>query len=214
MKCDVHILTSPKWSTPKYETECFNSIAHEPVHVHVLDAIDGKIGQARAQGFSLGTAPYVSFMDSDDLIVPGTYQQCIDYLDGNSDVDIVFTLEDHIDARGRPIISHQMSKGKITNIMRRFVPVGLRALKLVHQIVVTRRESMEPYLEFLEGWDNMPEKALWAQQMLDRRHFALLPIVGHKWRQHSRQQAHRGITSEIKERYKSLLNEVEKAFPG
>ena len=152
-------------------------------------------------------------MDSDDRVVPGTFQKCIDYLDATNGVDIVFTLEERIDARGRLIMSSQMSKGKITNIKRRFGP-GFRALKLIHQIVVTRREVMEPYLEFLESWDNMPEKALWARQMLDGRSFNLLPIVGHQWRQHSRQQAHRAISLTIQARYMDLMSEVEKAFPG
>lgn len=213
MKCDVHILTSSKWSTTQYESECFASIAHEPVHVHALDAIDGKMGEARALGFSTGTAPYVSYLDSDDRVVPGTYQQCIDYLDEHPDIDIVFTLEERIDGEGQ-IIGESVMERKVHSIGRKCNPWTVRSLKYIHQIVVSRREAVESHLEFIKDWGGLADKALWAQQMLHGSRFALLPIVGHHWRQHSRTQIHRHLGDALQERYKALLDEVKKAFPG
>ncbi|MCH8857739.1 MAG: hypothetical protein IIA03_16260, partial [Proteobacteria bacterium] len=43
----------------------------EPCTVHVLQGTEGNIAAGRERGFAMGTHPYVTYVDSDDFVLPG-----------------------------------------------------------------------------------------------------------------------------------------------
>lgn len=99
---DVHILTMP--STPRnWAKQCISSveeaIASTPgVHLHVIEGVPGHIGKGRAAGYALGTAPWKTYVDHDDYVLPHAFQKLLEYLD--KDVAAVFPRE-HIEQNGR-----------------------------------------------------------------------------------------------------------------
>lgn len=72
---DVHVLLST--DTPaSWSRQCISSIvqaarrAGYPVAVHQVPGVPGHIGRARATGYALGTSPWVTCVDDDDLVLP------------------------------------------------------------------------------------------------------------------------------------------------
>jgi len=67
---DVHILMH-SGTRPGWLAQCLESLASEPCTVHVVRGAEGDIAAGRARGFALGVHPYVTFVDSDDYVLPG-----------------------------------------------------------------------------------------------------------------------------------------------
>ena len=68
---DCHVLTMPA-DNAEWAAALRRDLDGEPVKQHWLAGIPGQLGQARAAGFALGAAPFVSFADPDDRIIAGT----------------------------------------------------------------------------------------------------------------------------------------------
>lgn len=56
-----------------------------PVWLHLVKGVDGHIGQARAHGFAQGRAPYVTFVDDDDYVLPHAFRALHEALLQNPD---------------------------------------------------------------------------------------------------------------------------------
>ena len=77
---DVHVLTY-SGTRKDWLDQCLASLAREPlVTVHVLEGDEGNVGAGRARAYQLGTHPYVSYVDSDDYILPGAIDACLEGL--------------------------------------------------------------------------------------------------------------------------------------
>lgn len=81
---DVHILTH-SGTRPEWLAQCLDSLADEPCTVHVVQGVEGCIAAGRAAGFALGAHPYVTFVDSDDYVLPGAMRAVTDALDAGLD---------------------------------------------------------------------------------------------------------------------------------
>lgn len=69
---DVHVLAH-EGTTQAQLDRCLRSLRDEACTVHVVDNAGHPVGHGRAVGYSLGSHPFVSYVDSDDEVVPGTY---------------------------------------------------------------------------------------------------------------------------------------------
>ena len=87
---DVHVLTH-SGTRPEWLVQCLASLADEPCTVHVVPGVEGNIAAGRAAGFALGDHPYVTFVDSDDYVLPGAMQAVTAAL--GSGLDAVVTGE-------------------------------------------------------------------------------------------------------------------------
>lgn len=67
---DVHVLTH-SGTRADWLDQCLESLAREPCTVHVVQGVEGNIAAGREIGFGLGEHPYVTFVDSDDYVLPG-----------------------------------------------------------------------------------------------------------------------------------------------
>lgn len=107
----------PIWNTEKYLEKCLNSISTQTLkNIEIICVENGSedsspqilkqfiqndsrfkiikikhscISTARNAGLAVATAPYVSFVDSDDWIEPETYETAIEKFEKDSDIDIV-----------------------------------------------------------------------------------------------------------------------------
>ena len=67
---DVHVLTHSA-TRPEWLAQCLASLADEPCTVHVVEGVERNIAAGREKGFALGSHPFVTFVDSDDYVLPG-----------------------------------------------------------------------------------------------------------------------------------------------
>lgn len=93
---DVHILVSND-TRRDWVAQSLASVrdaisrADYPIELHVLQGVPGHIGKGRAKGYSLGSAPWKTYVDDDDYVLPNAFVDLKKYLD--SDVAAVFTSE-------------------------------------------------------------------------------------------------------------------------
>lgn len=123
---DVHVLVHE--GTTQYQLErCLNSLRGEPCNVQVVENANASVGAGRAKGYSAGVAPLVSYIDSDDELLPGTYRAVLDALEQRRSV---VTMEEVVtEATG-------------------FVCPQKRPM---HAVVGFRREDVEPLIPYMEA---------------------------------------------------------------
>lgn len=95
-RVDLHILTHPG-ARPDWLAQAIASTAGEPANVHVLHN-NASIGAGRARGLALGSGEFVTWLDSDDVLLPGAIQACVDALDAHPDAVAAFTDNRQVDA--------------------------------------------------------------------------------------------------------------------
>lgn len=180
---DVHVLLLPDTNAEWFQ-QCMESMENEDnITVHLTDGIEGDLGGARANGYVQGKGEYVSYVDPDDLIVPGVFAKCEAMLDADPSAAAIFTLSDAITDTGEPIKSiNPLALYRAKNNASHY-PAWTRA----HQIIVYRREVIEKILPELREQNN-----LWADRWaiaFARRygHFLCTEEVGYHWRRHDKQ---------------------------
>jgi hypothetical protein len=150
MRCDTHILNYR--GNVHWLEDALDSVKNEPTRVHLID-VDAHIGKARAHALTLGTAPYVSWLDDDDRFLPGVMAQCIAYLDEHPACVGVYT--------DRTLL---YSDGSITEWrLDPWCPYQqLCSPKLITHMKVMRRSHVEQHLDELTRWPTYEEYVLCA----------------------------------------------------
>lgn len=181
---DCHVLTLPRFD-PRWVAELRQDLDGEPVNQHWLAGIDGRLGDARAAGFSAGCAPFVSSADPDDRILPGTFAALLQALQENPAAPFAWAGEKLVDEQLQelPARPHVWPDGyhPVTHLAK-----GTH----VHGVKLYRRASVAPQLErmrragpccefmldlaLVKPWTN-PPPAAWPVHV---------PVVGRLWRQH------------------------------
>lgn len=181
---DCHILTLPRFD-PRWVAELHKDLDAEPVNQHWLPGIDGRLGDARAAGFSSGCAPFLTSADPDDRIMSGTYVALLRALQENPSAPFAWAGEKMVneELKDLPTRPHVWPGGyhPVTHISR-----GTH----VHGVKLYRRECVMPILEMMrragqcceflldmalaKPWTN-PPKSAWPVHV---------PMVGRLWRQH------------------------------
>lgn len=149
---DVHVLTHSA-TRDDWLAECLASMQGQPCTVHVVPGIEGNIAAGRQIGFALGNHPFVTFVDSDDYVLPGAMQMALD------------SLADGVQA----VVTDEL------------VTVGgeVVGVKPWHHMHVVRREVLAPFLPTY-GYEG---KGLHCCVMLDRCAPARrIPVPGYVWR--------------------------------
>ena len=173
MKVDTHVLLLPDTNKKLWE-KCHATLVDEPINLLITEGICGHIGKARAKGFLLGNSPYISFVDPDDLVVPGAFSACIKTLEANPTACGTFTDEILIDTEDKPIRPGFFS-GQPWN------PLHMLEAQYMHHILVMKRDYVLKHLVELEKWPNLAEfiiKGLLTQY----GPWIHTDLVGYKWR--------------------------------
>ena len=75
---DVHVLTMPDtpaaWVAERRASLC-DAVASAgyPVTIREIRGAAGHIGEGRERGYALGSAPYVTYVDDDDFVLPRAF---------------------------------------------------------------------------------------------------------------------------------------------
>ena len=175
-RVDVHVLHMPA-ENKIWADICNESLANEPINIHHLPGIYGQLREARYRGFNQGTAEYVSFVDPDDYVEPGIFQQCIDVLDANPTICGVYTLSSILHENGTVTIHHPYREYGAF--------VEPRPLE-IHQLTVMRRDSvMRAYSTNFDQIPQLTGDMQWIYwTMAAKAPWIAIPTIGYNWRSH------------------------------
>ena len=178
-KVDVHILTLPDQNQTWYK-QCLQSLENQPINLYVVDGIVGKMGEARRNGFSRGSAEFVAFVDPDDIVQPGAFEACVSALQANTDASMSYTREVQISKDGFLLVNRERDWyephfGKSTEPFH------------AHHLSVFRR-SMLPDLTFLDNHWHMADVAL-RKEMYKSGPFVFVDMIGYQWRRYQGQSS-------------------------
>lgn len=173
MKVDVHIITLPSTDKGMWRF-CEESLFKEPINIHMVDGVIGNIAEGRVKGFSQGSSPYVSFVDPDDMIIPGAFEACIKTLEKHHEAVGVYTDELIMDAHGITRCPGQYSRFS-------WSPVMMKHPIYVHHLLVMRRSIVEKYFDAMLRHPKIPEYVL-RGMMIEHGPWVHVDRYGYKWR--------------------------------
>lgn len=96
---DVHTILLGD-ENPEWLAQMVQSLAGEPVSLHIVRGEFGHIGRGRAEGFSRGSNPYVAYVDPDDWVLPGAFSACLAALEADPKLDAAWS--DYVLSTRRP----------------------------------------------------------------------------------------------------------------
>lgn len=79
-----------------YLGQCIQSLLNENILLHIFHGKDGDVAGGRVHGYGLGKQEYIGWVDPDDTIVPGAFNECISYIQTNPGIDGVYMYEQSI----------------------------------------------------------------------------------------------------------------------
>jgi hypothetical protein len=181
---DCHVLTLPRFPA-QWVDEMRGDLDAEPVNQHWLPGIDGRLGEARAAGYALGCAPFVSSADPDDRITPGTFAALQQALQDNPCAPFAWAGEQLVweDLRELPPRFRHVWRG-YSPMSHVYSGVHVHGVKLYRRALVMplldQMRQAGPCCEFLLDLaiikpHTKPPRSSWPVHV---------PIVGRLWRQH------------------------------
>lgn len=172
---DVHILKTKKDSDDLFEM-CLKSLENEPINIFIENGIIGDLGKARDLAFSKGSSEYVSYVDPDDLVVPGIFEKCLDLM--TDDCAGVYSNETLIDIDGK-IIREGCQHNQIWTYEKM-----KNDPRFVHGITILKRKLVEKYKSNIHGFVMHSDSLLKILVSENGKNpFIHLNEVGYYWRQ-------------------------------
>lgn len=171
---DVHILFIKDRDCPILMEEAIKSLDNEPVNIFIEEGILGKIGLARHNAFQKGTSKFVSYVDSDDLVIPGIFDKMLGVYEENAAG--VYCNED--------IINHDGSflcRGRNHSQEWNYKKLKLDIFHM-HHMVMYRRDLVMKYSGVMKTFQTRCEQAL-NLVLGSKAPFIHLEETGYLWRQ-------------------------------
>ena len=191
-RIDVHLLTLNE--PDEWRDACIASLAGAPIRLHVLPGIPGRLGQARAAGYTQGTLPLVSFVDPDDRYEASAFTQLADALDAGPRAVMAYTDETLTDETGRDIAVRRLPYSRQQHV---------NSASHVHGLIVMRRCAVEAVLQETIDINKFSD---WLLTLLVAKGGEVLhlPIIGRHWRQHPGQSHRMGDPEAVRRVRQSL----------
>lgn len=196
---DVHILTRPTDNKIWFD-ECLKSLENENINLFIEPGIEGNVGLARYNAFKKGNSEFVSYVDPDDMIVPGIFSKMLEKM--TDECCGVFTNEITIHERNNKIIKKYRKLDK----WKRF---SLRESVYPHHICLMKRNLIEKYsYEFLD-WKYRSEYIIKNVMTLDFP-WIQMDDFGYEWRIHSNctHVIHTEINPKVVEYIKNIFEDA------
>lgn len=83
--------------------EILNTYAAQDDRVHITRQANKGSGAAIGAGIVHAKGPYIGIMDADDVALPKRLEKQVDFLEANSDVDVIGCQVQLVDGRGNPL---------------------------------------------------------------------------------------------------------------
>jgi hypothetical protein len=177
---DAHVLHLED-ENKQWWDECEKSLVGHPITVYNCDGIIGNVQEARRLAYLKGNSPYVSFVDPDDIVIPDSFQLCLDELESNKGICGVYTRSQAIDEKGQIIYNH------VTD--RPFREFSIELIKKnpveIHQLLVMRRDYVEEYYTNIHPYIPKSDyEFLMYAHLAIMKPWKALNFIGYKWRIH------------------------------
>ncbi len=131
---DVHVV-SHDGDRADWLADCLNSMRGAPINIHMVPRVEGDIRLARLHGYTKGSAPYVSYVDPDDVVLPGCYERLLAEIEAEPKVCGVYGLSGTMNEDGERM--------GLIHPYREFSEDALqRCVQEIHQPFVVRRDSV------------------------------------------------------------------------
>jgi len=155
--------------------QCLDSLKDEHVNVFFVNRVEGNTAKARTEGFKKGTADFVSFIDPDDVIVPGIFDLCLNAM--TRECSGVYTDEVLIGPEGNFLMNGWSIDEKP------FFQFGYRKslMQGIHHLRVLKRSAVSECLPLKTK--RLPEPVL-MHELKKIGPLIHLPVIGYKWRLH------------------------------
>lgn len=179
---DVHMLRSADENITWYN-QCMNSLDGQPINIHHVNGVDGDMRRARYNGFMTGSAPYISFVDVDDYVMPEVYDRCLTVMQQNPHIGGVYTLSNHIKVASD---GREFNKGLLHPYKPWSIDSCLHNITEIHQVVVMRRDLVIPLYDAI--YDSIPQMVYselylyWALARIAP--WMAIDFIGYNWRNH------------------------------
>lgn len=173
---DTHVLIHHSRSRPQWLEQCLASLENEPTNVVLVDDPSTNVGEVRAIAMREGSAPFLSFVDDDDWVIPGVFAECLAHLEDEPGLVGVYTNFADVDVdTGRASPPYRKKPwNPRTQLTHPF--------EVLH-VHVYRRALTMPYLDGLARWPTLEESWLMGKLAAhgDWRH---IPFDGYRKRLH------------------------------
>lgn len=171
---DVHILFIKDRDNPLLMEQTLESLKNEPVNIFIEEGILGRIGLARHNAFQKGTSKFVSYVDSDDLVIPGIFEKMLAVYEESAAG--VYCNEDIIDYEGS-----FLCRGRNHSQEWNYKKLKLDIFHM-HHMVMYRRDLVTKYSKIMKPFHTRSEQAL-NLVLGSKAHFIHLEETGYLWRQ-------------------------------
>lgn len=203
---DVHIIHLPN-ENKEWWAECEASLVGHPINIFHVDGTVGDIFVGREAGYRQGTAPYVSFVDPDDIVMPGAFQACLDAIQ-SGDYSGVYTMSEVIQ-EGQPIKPfHEFREWTLQN--------SIYNLTEIHQICVKHRDMVidvfDNHREDFDEFRLASVEFVVNAHLMTKKPFKAIDMVGYRWRNHNA-GCHHAARMNQKNQYDTLNRIYRKAIP-
>lgn len=167
---DTHILTMP-CDNKLWLDQCLYSLKTEPIKINILPGKLDNLGGARADAFMEATNECVSWVDSDDYVLPGGFQACIHAM--KQDNSIAACTQEYVTGISGKIIDAAQPKDWI------------------HHLIVLKRSIAIKHLSVLRNWDHKNSKISEGRYFIEFLLSHKYPVSFVKqpyyvWRRHSK----------------------------
>lgn len=205
---DVHCLVHKEC---KYFDLLKDQMSKEKANFFIVQN-GANIGEGRVKGFSLGTSPFVSFVDYDDRIAPGVFEYIDEVMKGG--VDWCYTDEIIIDGENNIIAPGWSSHPQI------YVEDVLNLFKVneqdhCHHIITFRRELLTREMGYvMRQLTEMAESYL-VGELRRSQNYLHIQGVGYFWRIHGENAILRAdsyLREEFQRRNNSIFREEKDAL--
>ncbi|MCB0136614.1 MAG: glycosyltransferase, partial [Caldilineaceae bacterium] len=149
----------------------------EPRIKVVFRPVNGHVAATTNSALTLATGDYVAFLDHDDLLTEDALYRVATLLDSHRDADMIYSDEDRIDARGRPL--HSVLKPG-------WSPDLLRAHNYINHLTVIRSELVRKAGGLREGFEGAQDHDLLLRvsETTTAARIHHIPHVHYHWRKH------------------------------
>jgi hypothetical protein len=158
--------------------ECKASIPAECNHIITKVDRPAKLGAEYAKAFSLASAPFVTWVDDDDMMEHAALGPCLQVLEDPT-VAAVWTNYVKIDSEGC-LLSRHTHEGVIFSVDNMLVDYVH-----VHQLVVARTELVKRTLPFVSRAVGRGSLTAMVCMLAEFGQILPVPVFGYRWRQHN-----------------------------
>ena len=187
---DIHIL---HWCESFDEVKRCAEQMPDWANVWIVPGKFNAIGAARNYGFSLGSAPFVSFADPDDTWYAHAYERCVDGLLKFSHCSFAFTLETMDGVLYRTVDDYE----------------SIRTTPFFHGVIVFRRDIIELTNPKMHPFQRCHETGYRTRLALQHGPALFCPVVGRDWKMHDA-QTHKHTTSSDNRAHGALFRFTQK----